>query len=129
MIRRNRKKRLHGFVVPAPYAGVVVLGMLLALFYVWLGCRCDSLGKDIKTLELEKTELKKQLLNEESRWTKMKSPGNLEMVLAKRKIGMAWPRQDQVIRLHERVEDSNVSVKRPGNSLTYVRRNKMAIHD
>jgi len=129
MIRRNRKKRLHGFVVPAPYAGAVVAGMLLALSYVWLGCRCDSLGKDIKSLEFERTEFKKQLLNEESRWTKMKSPGNLEMALAKRGIIMTWPRQDQVIRLHERVEDSNLLVKRTGNSLTYVRRDKMVIHD
>ena len=58
MIRRNRKKRLHAFVLPAPFTVAVVAGSFLALSYIWLGCRCDSLGRDITMLEAEKIQLK-----------------------------------------------------------------------
>jgi len=126
-MRRNSKKRMHGFVFPAPFAGVVVIGVLLALAYVWLGSRCDSLGSEIKTLELEKAQLKKDILNEESRWTKMKSPANLEMALAKHKIVMAWPRQDQIVRLQAGSYGSRV--KETDHSLTYVMRGKAVVHD
>ena len=126
MIRRNRKKRMHGFVLPAPYAGLVVAGAVLALAYVWLSCRCDSLGRDIRGLESEKAQLKKELQNEESRWAKTKSPGSIETALAKYNIVMTWPRQDQVVRLYE---SRNVSSERTGNSLTYIRREKAVIHD
>jgi hypothetical protein len=129
MIRRNSKHRMHGFVLPAPFAGIVVVGVLLALAYVWLGSRCDSLGREIKSLEREGIQLKKDIVNEESRWTKMKSPANLEMVLAKHNIVMTWPRQDQIVRLHETVGRSDVPAKRTDNSLTYVKREKAVIHD
>lgn len=129
MIRRNRKKRMHGFVLPAPFAGVVVLGSLLALAYVWLGSRCDSLGRDIKTLELEKARLKRDLLSEESRWTQMKSPVNIEMILAKNNIVMTWPRKGQVVRLYESGANPEIRARKTGNALTYVKREKAVIHD
>jgi hypothetical protein len=129
MIRKNRKKRMHGFVLPAPFAGTVVTGALLALSYIWLGCRCDSLGRDIKALEIEKAQLKKELLNEESRWAKMKSPSNIEMMLAKNNIVMTWPRQDQIVRLYETGSNPKIHDKKTDNSLTYVKREKTVIHD
>jgi hypothetical protein len=128
MIRRNRKKRLRGFVLPAPFTGIVVAASFLCLSYIWLGSRCDSIGRDIKAMEKAKDQLKKELLNEESRWTRMKSPANIEMVLAKRGIVMTWPRQDQVVRLYEG-DAADVAVKRVNKSLTYVKRGKAVIHD
>lgn len=129
MIRKNRKKRLHSFVLPAPLSGVVVAGALLALSYVWLDCRCESLGRDIKNLEAEKVQLKKDLLSEESRWSKMKSPANIEAVLAKHNIVMTWPRQDQVVRLSDAGVNAGHQVKKSNNSLTYMKRDKAVIHD
>ena len=129
MIRKNRKKRLHGFVLPAPFTGIVVAGALLALSYVWLDCRCESIGRDIKNLEAEKTQLKKDLLSEESRWSKMKSPVNIEAVLAKHNIVMTWPRQDQVVRLYDAGANADLGVKKRNNSLTYIKRDKAVIHD
>lgn len=116
-------------MLPAPFTGVVVAGSLFALSYIWLGCRCDSLGRDIKALEIEKSQLKKEILNEESRWTKMKSPSNIEMILAKHNIVMTWPRQDQIIRLSEAGPYLSAPYKKTDHSLTYVKREKVVIHD
>ena len=129
MSRKNRKKRVHGFVLPAPFAGVVVLGSLLALLYVWLGSRCDSLGRDIKALEAEKTDLKKELLNEESRWTQMKSPVSMEAALAKHHLVMTWPRRDQIVHLSASGQERDYLPTRTQSSLTYMRREKAVIHD
>ena len=102
MVRRNRKKKKsNGFIFPVPFAGVVVLVSTLALGYVWLGCRCECLGRELKVLETEKTTLMKRYLNEKSRWTRMKSPGNMEKALIRHKIVMTWPRRDQVVRFYE----------------------------
>ena len=103
MTRRNRKnrKQVHGYNFPVPFAGAILVLSSLALVYVWLGCRCESLGKDIKELEVKKSILDKKYLNEEYRWIKMKSLGNIEKTLAKSGITMTWPRRDQVVRIYE----------------------------
>jgi len=99
--RRNRKnKRLDGSSFPVPFAGVVVLLSVLGLSYVWLVGQCDALGKELKVLEKEQARLHKKYLNEEFRWTRMKSPRNMERVLRIRKIPMDWPRGDQIVVLH-----------------------------
>lgn len=100
MTRRNKKKMtMDGFVFPVPFAGLVIVIAALALGYVWLGCRCEALGKDLKRLENEKAELTKRCLNEEYNWTRMKSPQNLDRALARWGIVMTWPRPDQIVRL------------------------------
>jgi hypothetical protein len=101
--RRNRKKRkLNGFMVPVHFAVVVVLVSAIALGYLWLGCRCDSLGKDIKLLEARKAELEKKYQNEEYKWMRMKSPCSIEEALTKFGIAMTWPGKEQVVRLSDR---------------------------
>jgi hypothetical protein len=102
MMRRNRKKMtMDGFIFPVPFAGLVVVISALALGYVWLGCRCEALGKELKRLETEKAELSKRWLNEEYNWTRMKSPQSIERALARHGIAMTWPRPEQIVRLTE----------------------------
>lgn len=100
MARRNRKRnRKDGFAFPVPFAGLAVMLVSLALAYVWLGCRCDSLGRELKALEQEKMSLQKTLRNEEFRWVCLKSPQNMERALVQRGITMVWPESDRVVRL------------------------------
>ncbi len=99
MKKKKNRKRVDGFVFPVPFAGGLIIIATLALAYVWMGCRCEALGREIKGLEREKTVLYKRYLNEEYRWTQMKSPRNLERVLAKHSMKMVWPRASQVVRL------------------------------
>jgi hypothetical protein len=90
---------MNGFMVPVPFAIVVLLIAATALAYLWLGCRCDSLGKDIKLLEARKAELAKKCENEEYKWMRMKSPCSIEEALNKFGISMTWPGKEQVVRL------------------------------
>lgn len=92
---------MEGFIFPVPFAGVVVLLSTLGLGYVWLGCRCEALGRELKALEIEKAALDKKHMNERLRWTCTKSPQNIEKSLAKHNIVMTWPRRDQVVRLSD----------------------------
>jgi hypothetical protein len=99
MKKKKNKKRVDGFVFPVPFAGALIIIATLALAYVWMGCRCEALGREIKGLEREKEVLDKKCLREEYRWTQMKAPRNLERVLAKHNIRMSWPKPEQVVRL------------------------------
>jgi hypothetical protein len=95
--RRNRKKRVDGFIFPGSFAGVLVFASVAALSYLWLCSRCEGLGREIKVLETQKTELQKKFLNEEYKWMRLKSPKSIEDSLARCGISMTWPRQDQVM--------------------------------
>ena len=101
---KNRKKNVQAFAFPAPFAGFVVALAIFAFGYVWLGCRCDTLGKEIKALETEKTELTKKMLNEEYKWTLMKAPQSVERELAKYGIVMGWPKPNQIVRVSDQDE-------------------------
>jgi hypothetical protein len=98
--RKNRKKNVDGFIFPVPFALVVIAGATLALAYVWLGCRCEAVGRDLKTLEARHEELRRSEVNEKYKWARLKSPENLERKLEQTGIQMQWPRQSQVIKLH-----------------------------
>jgi hypothetical protein len=105
--RRNRKKRVDGFIFPTSFAGVLVFVSVLALSYLWLCSRCEELGREIKTLEGRQAELAKKLLNEEYKWTRMKAPGNIETALRRTGLAMTWPRRDQVVWLADaRIQES-----------------------
>ena len=99
MARRNRKKKVNGYIFPVPFAGLVVMVSALALTYVWLGCQCEAVGQEIKAIEEKGKELNKEFLNASYRWTRTKSPRNLETALAQHQIHMDWPQVSQVVRL------------------------------
>ena len=99
MKKKKNRKRVDGFVFPVPFAGALIVVATLALAYVWMGCRCEALGREIKSLEREKSVLYKKYQNEENRWTQMKSPRNLERVLKRYHISMVWPKPAQIVRL------------------------------
>ena len=82
---------------------VSVVGAL-ALFlggYIWLSCRCDALGRELRSLESEKERLQNEYLTEEYKWMRMKSPREIEKALEKHNIMMTWPKTEQVIRLSD----------------------------
>lgn len=100
MARRNRKKTTYGFILPARFAGAVIVTVALALAYIWIECRCEAVGRELKKLEGQVRELDIRLRNEEYRWTSLKSPRNIEHALARHNLVMAWPRRDQVVRIY-----------------------------
>lgn len=129
MARKNKKKMVNGFIFPIPYTGFAVLISTLALGYVWLGCRCEFLGSEIKTLEFEKTFLNKKYLSEECKWTRMKSPLNIERVLKEHNIVMTWPRQDQVVRIYDSGAFPDMSIETADDVLGYAKLERGIMND
>lgn len=131
MARKNKKKNINGFIFPTPFAGVVGLISTLALAYVWLGCRCESLGREIKALERNRSVLVERYRKEECGWSRMKSPPNIEKALAQHNILMSWPRRDQVVRLYlydpHTLRDA--SMKMVDNVLTYTKVERFVMND
>lgn len=108
MIRRhkkNRKKQPEGLIVPAPLASILVLSAVFSLVYLWFNGRCEALGNQIKVLEAKKTELHKHVINEEYKWSNLKSPRNIENLLQRFNLGMTWPQHDRVVRLRFRTQE------------------------
>lgn len=99
MRRRNRKKNLYANTVPVPVAGLAVLVASLALGYLWMVCRCQTLGRELAQLEARREALIKDEQQELFKWTRLKSPQSLERALAAAGIAMTWPANRQIVRL------------------------------
>lgn len=97
--KRNRKKRVDGYLFPVPFASLLVVAGLAALAYLWMLSRCEAIGAEIKALEQAEAELTERYLNEELKWTRMRSPQNLERILARNGVRMDWPTGRQVVLL------------------------------
>ena len=97
--KRNRKKRVDGYLFPVPFASLLVVAGLAALAYLWMLSRCEAMGAEIKALERADAELTERYLNEELKWTRMRSPQNLERILARNGVKMDWPTGQQVVLL------------------------------
>ncbi len=104
MARRNksRKKQSAGFIFPAPFAAALTLAGVLALSYLWLCGRCESLGIQIKTLEAKKADLHNRVINEEYKWSNLKSPRNIELFLQQHNLVMTWPDESRIVRVRTR---------------------------
>ena len=107
MRKRNRKKTVHGSVFPVPFAGAVVVSVVMALAYVWLGFCHDSLGRELKSLEKQRDLLNKKRLNEEYRWMQEKSPVNLARALNRHNLEMTWPQRRQVVHMRDPLPAEN----------------------
>ena len=118
---RNRRKRVDGFILPPPFVVLVLLAALLALVYVWLGECQKDLGRDLKALENELAVLRKEYVNEECRWTMLKSPRNLERELARHGLRMAFPRRGQIVHLYESLDDVHEWVARNADPARHAR--------
>lgn len=105
--RKKNRKKVDGFSFPVPFASLAVIVSVFALAYLWLGSRCEMLGREIKKEEAKKEILVKRYLNEEYKWSRMKSPRNLERVLKEHNVEMRWPRRDQIVRLYDTGEYRN----------------------
>lgn len=106
--KKNRKKQSQGFIFPAPFACVIGLVGLVSLSYLWFCGRCDAVGAHIKVLENRKAEIHKQVINEQYKWSNMKSTENIINLIHHFNLNMVWPEQAHVVHLSEHQEDGRV---------------------
>ncbi len=99
MARQNKKlQKNDGSGLPMIVTGAILVAAA-GLVHVWLGCRCEIMGRDIRKLEIERDSLTKQYLNEEYHWARIKSPRNLESALLEHRLDMTVARPEQVVRM------------------------------
>lgn len=107
MRRRNRKKTLEAHALSGPFVGLAVLAGSLALGYVVMISRSQSLGAELAVLERDRDALVKQHQQEVFKWTRMKAPPNLERALREHGLDMSWPSSRQIVRLRTRDVNSD----------------------
>ncbi len=126
--KKNRKKDSDGFIFPAPFAAILGAVAVISLGYLWLCGRCDSLGRQIKSLEEKKVEIHKRVINEEYKWSNMKSPGNILAMLRHNNLTMDYPEESRVVRLRYRSSES-ASMRASVERREYVQRAGTVVHD
>jgi hypothetical protein len=97
--RQNIKKGSEGPIFPAPLAAILSAAAIISISYLWFCGRCEALGVQIQSLEANKAELHKRVINEEYKWSNMKSPQNIESLLRQFNLTMTWPDENRVVRL------------------------------
>ncbi len=101
MRKRNQKKTLQAHALSGPGAFLVVVGSLL-LGYVVMVSRSQAMGHELSALEKQRDALVKEYQQEQFKWTRMKSPENLERALREHGLSMQWPSSRQIVRLRAR---------------------------
>jgi cell division protein FtsL len=99
--KRNRKLKSGSSMtaVTTKWLLLAAAAVSFSLFYIWQHVQLVHTGFRIKDLEKELTEWKKAnesitLINE-----RLKSPQRIERVLAKKDLGLNYPKQKNIIRL------------------------------
>ena len=108
---RNRLKRSKNGegVFPTVLAVVLLGATTTALGYLWLCGRCEDMGRRIKALEQEKTQIERRVVNEEYKWSNMTSPQNMQRLLEAHGLTMTWPLEKNVIRIPRHTSSENVA--------------------
>ena len=126
--KKNRKKDSEGFIFPAPFAAILGAVALVSLGYLWFCGRCEALGAQIKMLENRKVEAHKRVINEEYKWSNMKSPGNILAMLHHNNLPMDYPEESRVVRLRYRYSES-ASMRASAERREYVQRAGTVVND
>ena len=72
---------------------------LLGMVYLNLHNACESVGREIKRLESQRTELRKQVVNEERNWEMARYIRNMQGLMDAHGIAMTFPDSKNVVRL------------------------------
>ncbi len=126
--RVNRKRQAEGALVPRLLALVLSVGALLALSYLWLCGRCETLARDIKTIEVRYDEVHRRRLNEEYKWSNLCTLRRVQAALGRFHLEMGWPRQDRVVHLSRPLQMHDPEPEVP-RGLQYARRETGERHD
>lgn len=102
--RRVNRKRNRGMSVPPTLSLSLVLAVLLAVGYLWIANRCESLSRDIKRIEESRSDLQRRVANEQYKWANQTTLSRLEAKLAEFRIEMSFPPSSRIVRLGHAVQ-------------------------
>lgn len=78
---------------------VVIAAAFLALGYLYLGARSDALGQDINRLEKRLDAVRRDVQNEQFKWSHLTSSAELEKLLRRHNLVMDFPAPENIVRL------------------------------
>ena len=99
MARGKRRRRREGNRLLFWGIPVLVLCAAIGFMYLHLHGTCEALGRDIKRLEVERAELRKQVGLEEHNWEAARSIRHMDQLMAQHGIVMSFPEERDIIRL------------------------------
>lgn len=99
-VRRKHYKAEVQIPFPRVLAMFLVLVAVFGISYVWLCSYCNTLGSEIKQLELERRTVRQRAITEQDRWSNLLAPANFERALKHHHLVMTLPDERQIIRVH-----------------------------
>ena len=99
MARKNRKNGHEGNRMVFWGVPLMALVALLGMVYLNLHNACESVGREIKRLENQRAELRKQVVNEERNWEMARYIQNMQRLMETHGIAMTFPDSKNIVRL------------------------------
>ena len=107
--RRNRKHFSREAALPTPFFLLLGSAIILALSYLWLNGRCETLGRRITQLENQKVDLVRKVKLERARWESAKSLEQIERLLQRYHMVMTWPDERNIVHVRRAPDESSVA--------------------
>ncbi len=97
--RRNKKKQAQGFVFPVPLALFLVMVTVTSMTYLWMHGRCEAAGVRIQRLEQRQLQTRQQLLDEQLKWTQMRTLSQVRAAVKRHGLDMTLAPNHRVVQL------------------------------
>lgn len=97
--RKNRKKQAQGFVFPVPLALFLVVATITSMAYLWMHARTEAAGRRIQKLEQTRQQTRQRMLDEELKWSRLRTLPNVEKAVERHNLNMTWASGSRVVRL------------------------------
>lgn len=97
--RKNRKKQAQGFVFPVPLALFLVVVTITSMAYLWMHARTEAAGRRIQKLEQTRQQTRQRMLDEELKWSRLRTLPNVEKAVERHNLNMTWASGSRVVRL------------------------------
>jgi len=93
---KNRKRHTE-IPYPGPLLSVLIAVAVVALAYLQLCGRCETLGKDVNELEMRRSEISRRLNIEKSKWARNERIDGIKKGLARWGIEMELPPSERIV--------------------------------
>ncbi len=106
IMRRSNYRKYAQMPTPGPLLSILVSVAFIALAYLWMYERNETLGREIIALEQEKQRIIQMHKNESYKWQSMRCYQSIQKALDHFGLVMDWPKEEQIIRIYASEHDA-----------------------
>jgi len=99
MSKKNKKMNVRIGATPKWFVGAGLMGIALALVYLWVDLKCKQVSQEIERCEREYAAVGKNYILEKARWESKLIPENLDRALLEHGLSMKFPTASQIVRV------------------------------